>query len=326
MNAFQKKIDTWKMSLETAAEIQAVNEQVDQLEMELYCDYEPTKGPYPNFWQRLEKWVDSAKTQTNQQNLCRLMQHIFFVGPRELDSLYRVAFNSHVARWLVEKKDIRLDDPAAPQKLKEAVKHTWFCPLTDSMRINAFYHLNHLSGRDYRPDWLSLQNFAESHKVDAYIASEQIESLVLLEDFVGSGIQVDPAVNFVGSLPSKTPALILPLVVCPTGVKAGIEWERQYANVTCRSVLALNQRDFLTAIPQAEEPAEFADFRQLAVNTFDDVLGGETEIEAKVYSPFGFDGTGGLIVLATNCPDNTLPLIHHSSRTWSALFPRASRI
>jgi hypothetical protein len=127
------------MSLEIAADIQAVNEQIDQLEVELYSEYEPTKGPYPDFWNRLEKWVDNAKTETDQQNLFRLMRHVFFVGPRELDSLYRVAFNSHVARWLIEKKNIKLDDPDASEKLRDAVRHTWFCPLTDSMRINAFY-------------------------------------------------------------------------------------------------------------------------------------------------------------------------------------------
>jgi hypothetical protein len=186
--------------------------------------------------------------------------------------------------------------------------------------------INHISGRNYRPDWLSLKKFAEPHKVDAYISTAKIETLVLLEDFIGSGSQVEPAINFLGSLPSKTPALVLPLVLCPTGVDTGMKWEHKYSNVTCRSVLTLNQKDFLYDIPQGGEPSEFSDFRQLAIDTFKDVLGGVSAKDAKIDTPFGFDKTGGLIVLATNCPDNTLPLIHHNSPTWSALFPRASRI
>src|SRR5437879_4429302 len=110
MNAFQAKLDRWKMDLTVAAEIQKINDQVDQLESELYREYEPTKGPHADFWRRLEAWVDGAKTEPAQQALFRLMQHIFFVGPRELDSLYRVAFNSQIPRWLIDLNNISLDD------------------------------------------------------------------------------------------------------------------------------------------------------------------------------------------------------------------------
>jgi hypothetical protein len=46
----------------------------------------------------------------------------------------------------------------------------------------------------------------------------------------------------------------------------------------------------------------------------------------KPYGPFGFADTGALVVMHSNCPDNTVPIIHHSSDTWDPLFPRSSRI
>ena len=44
------------------------------------------------------------------------------------------------------------------------------------------------------------------------------------------------------------------------------------------------------------------------------------------YGPFGWRRTGGLIVLHTNTPNNTIPLIHNNSRTWKPLFKRHKRI
>jgi len=41
--------------------------------------------------------------------------------------------------------------------------------------------------------------------------------------------------------------------------------------------------------------------------------------------PFGFKGTGALVVMYSNCPNNSLPVLHNESEEWSALFPRIPR-
>ncbi|WP_285009496.1 phosphoribosyltransferase-like protein [Pedobacter faecalis] len=46
----------------------------------------------------------------------------------------------------------------------------------------------------------------------------------------------------------------------------------------------------------------------------------------KPYYPLGYKQTGGLVVLNTNVPDNTLPLVHHQSPTWKPLFKRITRV
>jgi hypothetical protein len=326
MNALQEKIQRWILSLPDGPTFQAVNQHVEHLAEQLYCHYEPTKGPFEDFLQRFEDWLQNGDDEAKQQTLFRLMPALFFIGPAELDNLYRVAFNSNITSWLMDQLSLNLDDPSLFSKVTEGLKQTWFCPLTDSMRINAFYHLNHISGRDHRPDWLSLAELADPQKVETFLNNEGIERIILLEDFIGSGSQVSPAVVFAGSLSSKLPTLIVPLVICPAGVQAAKAWEASFGNIQVRPVLRLRDADFLKRTLQADEPKEYAGFRQLALDSFSKLLGGYSSAEAKVYGPFGFDDTGGLVILATNCPDNTLPLVHHASPTWKPLFPRASRI
>lgn len=314
------------MSLPDGVAIQAVNEHVEHLARELYCEYEPTKGPYPDFWRRLELWLQNVADEADQKVLFRLLFHMFFVGSKELDNLYRVAFNENILRWLIDQLNLRLDDPDLELKLNNAVARTWFCPITDSMRINAFYHLNHLSGHSLRPDWLSLGYLGDPVKIDAFLAARNIERIVLLEDFVGSGSQIAPAIDFVGKLPSSTPTLLLPLIICPSGATSLDGWQAAFPQLSWSTVLELRPLDFITALPQVGEPILFAELRPLAIRSMPSLLGAQTLEESKIYGPFGFDGTGGLLVLATNCPDNTLPMIHHKSSLWNALFPRASRI
>jgi hypothetical protein len=93
--------------------IQDVNSHVTYLAERLYSEYEPTRGPYPDFWQRLEKWLNNVDQEDDQQLFFRLLPRIFFVGTRELDSLYRVAFNNQVAVWLVDQLGIALNAPDA---------------------------------------------------------------------------------------------------------------------------------------------------------------------------------------------------------------------
>jgi len=326
MNALKDKMQRWILSLPHGPAFQTVTQHVEHLAEQLYCHYEPTKGASAEFWQRFEDWLENGTDEAMQQTLFRLLPSLFFIGPSELDNLYRVAFNSNISSWLIDQLSVPLDDPNMFGKVNESLKHTWFCPLTDSMRINAFYHLNHISGRDHRPDWLSLALLAEPTKLEAFLKDYKIERIVLLEDFVGSGSQIEPAVTFAGSLSSNLPTLIVPLVICPTGVDAAKVWESSFPNIQVRPVLKLRNSDFLTRVPQTDEPPDHCDFRQLAIDSFPKLLGGSTLAEAKIYGPFGFDDTGGLVVLATNCPDNTLPLVHHGSPTWKPLFPRASRI
>jgi hypothetical protein len=318
-------VNRWQMSATDGVLIQQTSERLENLATVLYSNYEPMTGPFPEYWNRLESWVENVGDEEDQKLLFRLAAQLFYVGTKELDNLYRVAYNANVTQWLVDQLGLALDDPHLQTQLDNTLRRTWFCPVTDSMRINAFYHLNHISGRDYRPDWRSLAEFGDPIKVEQFLRSH-IDRIVLLEDFVGSGSQIRPAIQFLQSLPYKPPTLLVPLIICPEGKTNAEAWCRGNPSLTVSPVIQLQPHEFLSVAATAKEPAVFPELRRLVTKTYPQVLDGADPHTSKTYTAFGFLGTGSLVVLATNCPDNTLPLVHFKSGTWNPLFPRASRI
>jgi hypothetical protein len=326
---FEKRLNEWILDAKSGPEIQEVNLRIRQLEERLFSSYEPTKGPYPDFASRLGDWIDNLSDEDEQKALLKLVVHIFFLGPKEIDHMYRVAFNTCIAKWLIEQSKVMLDSPYAGEQLQTALRHTWICPITDSMRINAFYHLNNIPGRDYRPDWRSLQLFGDVNKIRNFIKVERIQRLVLLEDFVGTGEQIAPTVRFAATKFDKMPILIVPLVLCPSGLQLLARYRSVLANLQFSSVLDLGSKDFLCKLPSDGEPAIFANVRSIVESHYSLLFRGIKRVAdlGKLYGPFGFNDTGGLVVLWTNCPDNTLPAIHHNNPpSWKPLFPRASRV
>lgn len=319
----QDRLNEWTMELADGAEIQSVNEHVEHLAEELYVEYEPTKGPYPDFWQRLESWLDNV-SEMEQKVLFKSLKHLFFIGDRELDNLYRVAYNEAVPMWLMDILGLRLDDTNLSSRLVDGLRSTWFCPLTDSMRINAFYHLNHVSGFNHRPDWSSLCELGSDAKIDKYMTDEGIERIVLLEDFVGSGSQIEDAVRYAASLPGGRPVLVVPLVLCPIGIPLLDSMVTTYSNLKYKAILTLHRFDFLGSAPVTNEPSLYASLRTIATTAYNQIQ--KSGPHNQLYGPFGFADTGGLVVLSTNCPDNALPYLHFNCATWNALFPRASRL
>ena len=202
--------------------------------------------------------------------------------------------------------------------MNSRVERTWFCPITDSMRINSFLKLNNLRGHDYRPDWRSLVEFGDPGKVTAYIARESILGIVLLEDFVGGGSQMTSAIEWAANYVPHLPILVVPLVCCPAGVEQGKTLASRYKNVTFSPVLKVREPLLLKSSSQLGEPAIFRKARDL-------ITAEQHRLDEWHSAPFGWDGVGAIISLFTNCPDNTLPIIFHSGPAWEALFPRLRR-
>jgi hypothetical protein len=335
-----ERIGKWFMSLEDidignnttrplGEIIEEVNTNLHQLADKLYVDYEPTRGAHPDFWRRLERWLDNVDDAGSQQVLFRLLPHLFFIGPREFDSLYRTAFNHQIATWLIDQLDLKLDDPQAGESLQRAIEATWFCPITDSMRINKFYHLNRIEGMDHRPDWRSLDRFGDKDKMSDYIKLHGIKRIVLLEDFVGNGSQIRKAVECAAQLSPELPVLVVPLVICPSADALITELQGKYCQLTFAPCLRLPEMEFLTATPTPGESILYPAVRIIAEGVADSMkigLSVNRLAQAKKFIPYGWHGTGALVVLYTNCPNNTLPIIFHESQNWSALFPRASRV
>jgi len=313
-------VEEWLEAQATQKEISTLSNRYDLYAARLFNDYEPlitsVADIHRDFFARLDKWLRNFPAENDRWNAFRLIDDIFFVGRHELNELYRVAFDQISCDWLASQAGLKFDDPNFTHKLDDVKSRTWFCPITDSLRINAFRHINHLSSPNYFPDWNSLAKFGCPKKILDYIA-EHIDYLVLVEDFIGTGTQVEDAIKFLEQH-IKIPVLVLPLIICPTGDAklkgfTDIASSRQY-----RPVLRLMNDSIIPEMPAAGDAPKTISNRSV-VEKYRQIT--------KDGKPYGFEaGFGSLVVMHTNCPNNTIKPIHAHTQKWSALFPRSKRV
>ncbi|MDU0342988.1 phosphoribosyltransferase-like protein [Bosea rubneri] len=291
--------------------------QVQWLGRELYSDYEPNR--YETFDERFGKWIGNVESESDQKTLFELLDQIFFVGRREFEALCRAAFSGPISRWIVDVETIAIDAQNSAELISAAVESTWFCPVTDSMRINAFLKLNHIEGKQFRPDWRSLQQFGDPNKIRRHMAESGLRRLVLLEDFVGSGTQITPPAEFAAANFPEMQILLCPLVICPKGIEAGEALEQRFDNLTFSPVLRTTEQALVHEKAKAGEKEIFTRVRKI-INS-----NKHRFTNPNRRKPFGFREVGALVVMYSNCPNNTLPIIHNDSKNWKALFPRIRR-
>ena len=190
-----------------------LRQRYEFLAARLFAEYEPTRRDsrrhQHDFMLRMEKWLDQFRSDEQKLIAFQSIEYLFFAGVEEFDELYRCAFTV-VQRWLMEVKD--WDPFECREAVRKELKKCWFCPITDSFRINSFLHVMGVSGKEHRPDWLSMSRFAKKKKISEYVESQEISYLVLLEDFVGSGSQACRVIEFALSA-LNIKILVVPLII-----------------------------------------------------------------------------------------------------------------
>lgn len=312
--------------------------RIVSLEKWLYKTYEPDKFGDGDFEQRLVRWIENVKDDTDKRTLFALITEIFYIGPIEFEELYRCAYQGPISRWLIDCEGIDICGVDSQNLLIEAASKTWFCPISDSFRINSFFHINNLAaGASLRPDWRSMYCLGDIGKINSYCQRNKITRLVLLEDFVGGGSQAVDAVEFAATHFPTLQVLFVPLLICPDGVDRMRASEINMCKARARSlkyeaVMELPASAFLTLVqsPFFGNLSFTTKLRALLSSTYPMVGGGVGPGSDKPYDPYGYPPdkpTGGMVVMYSNTPDNTLPIIHWrpKNKTWNPLFPRHSR-
>lgn len=298
-----------------------------------YDDYQPTKtSSTPSFEKRLLNWISNIDKDHVQQVMFKFVPKLFFVGRDEFVSLHIAAMEECIIPWLIDTNKIDIFSNDLSVLLDRAKKRTWYCPITDSMVISEFCHVNQLAGNSDRPDWRFLSKIVEDKRnLVEYIKQNSIDQIVLLEDFIGSGGQVlgKDASGVKGAIPFlceilaenpdlKVDALIVPLIIYENGLEnivRHISAEKDCSGkIHVKPVLILPKSMFLQQ--RTNENAEIFDVIE-SIN-----------LQAGYnfrYGPFGYTNTGSTVVMYTNCSDNTVSLIHETLDNWVPLFPRISR-
>jgi hypothetical protein len=243
-------------------------------------------------------------------------------------SLYRAAFTGPISRWLMDQGELTfaMESENLREALEKAARETWFCPVTDSMDIAQFHHVNLITGQMHRPPWKTLHRLGDMIRIREYMRAEKYSQLVLLEDFVGTGTQTRGPLLFAAkNLCPDIPVLFVPLIISGANIDSFRETFEGLDGFSFAPVSIVPKHVHLTPIAEGEEPLIFTLLREVVAKTFERVRQpGDGEM-IPLEEPFGFGSLGMLLILYTNCPNNTVPLIHHSNVTWNALFPRVSR-
>jgi hypothetical protein len=293
----------------------------DLYQRELYADYEPLTsasnvGAQQDFFRRFGRWIENFRVDALQWAAFNSLDDLFFIGRLEMTELYRIAYETTIANWLIEQADISLSPARFERELRNARDATWVCPITDSLRINAFRHINHLEQPEYFPDWRCLEKFGDAEKLRNYVRDSGIRFLVLIEDFVGAGRQITPAVQLAAT-ELGIPVLIVALVIANEGDGCLRTLVAQYDHVHYIPVVVLPPSATVTRDAVPDETDKQVMMRQL-VNDYAAIT--------RDRSPFGRNPNHGYFVVTyANCPNNSIRLIHADSARWSPLFPRSGR-
>lgn len=329
-NQVEKWVNDWAKSSGDNV-YRDINAQVNFFASELFHDYQPTQSLASSFRSRLENWLSNITDDNDRRTLFRILPHIFYVGNKEFNNLFRVAYNEIIAKWLIDTNNINFDDlEEAKRQIINGLNDCWICPITDSLNINSFFHINNIPNNgwnEWRPQWYTIDRGNDLwNTYYDYIVTNRIRKLVLLEDFVGSGSQIAGVIEFILSQGIDLDILLVPLINCPVGHQLFTALEVRYPRLTYGSVLKPSGNCFINRIGTTEEPTEFNQIRDLIQRYYLQVSGGVPESSFhKPYSAYGYKETGGLIVMYTNTPDNTIPSIHWKSDSWNPIFPRHSR-
>ena len=236
-----------------------LRQRYEFLSTHLFNEYEPTRKAASmrtrEFMRRLESWLDQFPTIDEKEAVFVSIEYLFFAGSKEFDELYRCAY-VRSQRWVLQIAG--LNPFAEMDKLKEEMKSVWFCPITDSFRINGYLHVVGISGHSYRPDWHSLCKLSDLSRAKRFISDQNIRYLVLLEDFSGSGNQIK---NVVGQIASKIkiPILIIPLIICKPAVELINQSIRQTNSISLDPIVELPEIVLLGKTNNLENQKHFQD-------------------------------------------------------------------
>lgn len=307
--------------------------------------YYPAEEPdfSSNYMERLAHWVGNADKEADQRLLLEYATYISFFSHDDIMALYKTAMQREIMAWILQsivKSPVKGDISEIKEILDlEVGKHTWYCPVSDSMQINQFYKVNRISGVRSRPVFMEIYDLFVKKSTDKgnmvkegllkYMKDPgkgcpSFKRLVLLEDVVGSGSQCIEIIKWtLDNL--KVPLLFIPLIICPKGVKelqkleSDPKYEKQFS---VRPVIQLKPQDLLgpgrkkePAWPISENLEAFIELRK------------DIKWKEKYLKPYGFSNTGGSFTTVYNTPNNTIPIIHGESerKDWSPLFPRVTR-
>ncbi|MCY3689900.1 MAG: hypothetical protein OXG90_13115 [Gammaproteobacteria bacterium] len=302
----------------------------DFLEQVLYVKYEPAEvGNHGEFGVRLAEWIGSAESEADRRALYLLLGRLVFLSRDQMKAGYRTAYSRNIASWLMDVEGLPFFGTDTEARLNAAVEKTAFTEVTDSFGLANFLRWNNVAGHGSRFTWEQHLSTLDSNvfmqNVMRFGTGTPRRYLVLLEDFVGSGNQMAKAVHLACSLPNVERVLLCPIVICPDGSEYARELANRCGKLDYSPVMELPEEAFISEDETPDEHKHHGLIRNalLSVHT---LVKGTPDSWPQETSAFGYEETGAVFCKFDNCPDNSVPVLHHRSDLgWSPLFQRMAR-
>jgi hypothetical protein len=294
-----------------------------------------------SFSERLHEWLYNHEILSDEQrhDLFEFADQIAFFSFSDFTAMFQNAFHGVISRWCMSRANINLDQPDWQKKLEdERFNKTWFCPVTDSLLISEFHHVNGIEGKSYKPVFRDLKLFGDKEKVLDYIHRNNYNGIVLLEDFVATGTQTIKTIDWaVRTL--NLPVLFCPMLIAPEGATKYKELKATLCEEGKRSqaiakfefapIIELGNDCFVHS-PDTDSSLLFSRIRRLAIEIHQ--RRSQSQQKCKEVGPLGLgfwdkqsQQQGATVVMFSNTPNNSLPLLFHETDSWKPLFPRVSR-
>ena len=328
---FRALLAGWCQAMDSLSrDFSEIRSLTDFLEQVLYAEYEPVRvGAQGEFGVRLAEWIGSARGEADRRALYLLLGRLVFLGRDQMMAGYRTAYSRNIASWLMDVEGLPFFGGDTEARLKSAVEETAFTEITDSFGLGNFLRWNNIAGHGLRFTW---EQHLSTWDPGAFMRNVMCSgpgvprrNLVLLEDFVGSGTQMVAAVDLACSLTNVERVLLCPIVICPDGSDCARKLVKKYGKLDYSPVMELPEEVFVAEVAVPGEHKHHALIRK-ALLSLHSLVSGTPGSWPQATSAFGYKETGAVFCKFDNCPDNSVPVLHHRSDLgWSPLFPRTAR-
>ncbi|MGC4031565.1 MAG: hypothetical protein QM754_07500 [Tepidisphaeraceae bacterium] len=135
------------------------------------------------------------------------------------------------------------------------------------------------------------------------------DTVVFLDDFVGSGNQAVDA--WTGMFQELTATVGNVYLLAVAAFARGVDRIRKETRLGLLAHRNLNNRD---SMPH-DDCSRFSAAEKARIDDYCRI--------ASTKNPWGYGGCGLVVVLAHQCPNNSLAILHESCQNWDPLFPRS---